>query len=68
MQNLFPQEGAKQLISFPQFANDGEWVNVNIIDTANKKIKWSFTGGPFGSNLKNSDYTTSGIKLFNCKI
>src|SRR5690606_28217526 len=33
------------------------------IDTADKNIKWSFTGGPFGSNLKSSDYTSKGIRI-----
>jgi type I restriction enzyme S subunit len=28
-----------------------------------KKIKWSFIGGPFGSNLKSSDYTDNGVRI-----
>lgn len=64
MQNLFPQEGETQpKYRFPEFANDGDWVEKTIIDTADKNIKWSFTGGPFGSNLKSSDYTSKGIRI-----
>ena len=32
-------------------------------EIADKKIKWSITGGPFGSNLKSSDYTKDGIRI-----
>lgn len=32
-------------------------------DFADKKIKWSITGGPFGSNLKASDYTSEGVRI-----
>ncbi|WP_291060655.1 MULTISPECIES: restriction endonuclease subunit S [unclassified Empedobacter] len=64
LQNLFPQEGATQpKYRFPEFENDGDWVEKTIIDTADKNIKWCFTGGPFGSNLKSSDYTSSGIRI-----
>lgn len=34
-----------------------------MIDVTSKKVKWSFVGGPFGSNLKASDYTDSGIRI-----
>jgi type I restriction enzyme, S subunit len=50
-------------LRFPEFVNDGEWELKPLIETADKNIKWSFTGGPFGSNLKASDYTTSGIRI-----
>lgn len=64
MQNLFPQEGEKvPKLRFKEFENDGEWVKKSLIDTADKKVKWSFTGGPFGSNLKASDYTSEGIRI-----
>ena len=36
---------------------------IKLVDTTNKKAKWSFTGGPFGSNLQSSDYTESGIRV-----
>ncbi len=64
LQNLFPQEGEKvPKYRFKEFEKDGEWVKKSLIDTADKKVKWSFTGGPFGSNLKASDYTSEGIRI-----
>lgn len=64
MQNLFPQEGEKvPKYRFKEFEKDGEWVEITLIDTADKKVKWSFTGGPFGSNLMASDYTESGVRI-----
>lgn len=64
MQNLFPQEGENvPKYRFKEFEKDGEWVKKSLIDTADKKVKWSFTGGPFGSNLKASDYTSEGIRI-----
>lgn len=50
-------------LRFPEFVNDGEWVGKPLIATADKNVKWSFTGGPFGSNLKASDYTESGFRI-----
>ncbi|MCK9638456.1 MAG: restriction endonuclease subunit S [Prolixibacteraceae bacterium] len=50
-------------LRFPEFVKDGEWVEKVLIDTADKKVKWSFTGGPFGSNLMASDYTANGIRI-----
>lgn len=64
MQNLFPQEGKKvPKYRFPEFQNDGDWVGRKIIETTDKKVKWSFIGGPFGSNLKASEYTKQGIRI-----
>lgn len=64
MQNLFPQDGEKvPKFRFKEFEKDGEWKEKKLIDTADKKVKWSFTGGPFGSNLKASDYTSTGIRI-----
>ena len=64
MQNLFPQEGEKvPKYRFKEFEKDGEWVEKTLNDTADKKIKWSFTGGPFGSNLMASDYTANGFRI-----
>ncbi len=42
---------------------DGEWDPVPLGDTADPKKRWSFTGGPFGSNLKSSSYTKAGIRI-----
>ncbi len=50
-------------LRFPEFQGKGEWEKKKLIDTADKKVKWSFIGGPFGSNLKSSDYIESGIRI-----
>jgi len=39
------------------------WREVPLIEVADKSTKYSFTGGPFGSNLKASDYTEKGIRI-----
>lgn len=50
-------------LRFPEFSNKESWKLSDLIKTADKKIKWSFTGGPFGSNLKAEDYTENGIRI-----
>lgn len=40
-----------------------DWEVKKLGDVADKKRKWTFTGGPFGSNLKSSDYTLQGIRI-----
>lgn len=39
------------------------WEVVPFDDFADKRIKWSITGGPFGSNLKSSDYVDEGVRI-----
>ena len=64
MQQLFPAEGETlPKLRFPEFRDAGDWEEKKLIDITDKKIKWSFIGGPFGSNLKSSDYTTQGIRV-----
>ena len=41
----------------------GEWIDVKLGDIADPLQGWSFTGGPFGSNLKSSDYTDEGVRI-----
>jgi type I restriction enzyme S subunit len=41
----------------------GEWEVKRLGDVADPNQKWSFTGGPFGSNLKSSDYTDDGVRI-----
>ena len=41
----------------------GEWEKVNFADIADKTVKWSIAGGPFGSNLKASDYCPEGVRI-----
>ena len=50
-------------LRFPEFRDDGDWIKISLVSTADKKVKWSFTGGPFGSNLKISDYTEGGLRI-----
>jgi type I restriction enzyme S subunit len=50
-------------LRFPEFWEAGEWEELKLIETVDKKIKWSFIGGPFGSNLKSSDYTPNGVRI-----
>jgi type I restriction enzyme S subunit len=50
--------GKKRLSGF-----SGEWEIVKFDDLADKNIKWSITGGPFGSNLKASDYVPDGVRI-----
>ena len=64
LQNLFPQEGETvPKLRFKEFENNGDWEEKRLIELANKNVKWSFTGGPFGSNLKASDYTENGVRI-----
>lgn len=41
----------------------GEWKYYELGDLADPRKKWSFTGGPFGSNLKSTDYTRDGVQI-----
>ncbi|MGE5631961.1 MAG: restriction endonuclease subunit S [Caulobacteraceae bacterium] len=40
-----------------------EWNICRVFDIRDKSDKYSFTGGPFGSNLKSCDYTEDGIRV-----
>ena len=40
-----------------------DWEILQFNDIADKHKKWSITGGPFGSNLKTTDYTNDGIQI-----
>lgn len=39
------------------------WQLVPIYELRNKADRYSFTGGPFGSDLKSEHYTTKGVRL-----
>ena len=60
MQKLFSQEIRFKADDGSEF---GEWEEKTLIDSVDTNIKWSFTGGPFGSNLKSEDYTELGIRI-----
>ncbi|CAM3474540.1 restriction endonuclease subunit S [Flavobacterium chungbukense] len=40
-----------------------EWVVKKFTDFASRHKKWSITGGPFGSDLKTSDYAENGVRI-----
>jgi len=50
--------GIRRLSGFKE-----EWENISFADLADKTIKWSITGGPFGSNLIASDYVAEGVRI-----
>lgn len=60
MQKLFSQQIRFKADDGGEF---GEWEEKTLIDSVDTNIKWSFTGGPFGSNLKSEDYTELGIRI-----
>lgn len=40
-----------------------DWDICLFSEVADRNKKWSITGGPFGSNLKSSDYTEEGVQI-----
>lgn len=50
-------------LRFKEYDNAKQWRVISLIDIVDKNVKWSFTGGPFGSNLKSSDYKNEGIRV-----
>jgi type I restriction enzyme S subunit len=48
-------------LRFQEFS--GDWEETILSKVTDSNIKWSLTGGPFGSNLKAEDYTESGIRI-----
>lgn len=40
-----------------------DWKAIPIYELRNKEDRYSFTGGPFGSDLKSEHYTSSGVKI-----
>ncbi len=48
-------------LRFSEFKN--KYKKIKFIDVADKNKRWSFTGGPFGSDLQSSDYTNKGIRI-----
>lgn len=62
MNNIKKKEVFPEL-RFLEFKDKAGWIESKLIDVTNKKIKWSFIGGPFGSNLKSSDYVEKGIRI-----
>jgi type I restriction enzyme, S subunit len=40
-----------------------QWISVKLSDIADRYQRFSFVGGPFGSSLKVSDYTATGVRI-----
>lgn len=40
-----------------------DWEEVTFADIADNEVKWSITGGPFGSDLKSEDFTETGVRI-----
>lgn len=40
-----------------------DWEVKKLGEVVDFTIKWSLTGGPFGSNLKSSDYCSQGVRI-----
>ena len=40
-----------------------DWKEIPFESIADTRVKWSITGGPFGSDLKSEHYTESGIQV-----
>ena len=62
LQKMFPKNGAKvPELRFAGFAED--WEERKLIDVKDNEDRYSYTGGPFGSDLKSSDYTEIGVRI-----
>ena len=62
LQKKFPKNGAKvPELRFAGFADD--WEERKLIDVKDNEDRYSYTGGPFGSDLKSSDYTEIGVRI-----
>ena len=48
-------------LRFKEFS--GEWESKRLIDICDKSDRYSFTGGPFGSDLKSEHYTEEGVQI-----
>ena len=62
LQKMFPKNGAK----VPELRFEGftdAWGQRKLIDVKDNEDRYSYTGGPFGSDLKSSDYTEIGVRI-----
>ncbi|MCT0078688.1 restriction endonuclease subunit S [Lactococcus lactis subsp. lactis] len=48
-------------LRFPGFTDN--WEERKLIDVKDNEDRYSYTGGPFGSDLKSSDYTEIGVRI-----
>lgn len=62
LQKMFPKaEEMQPEMRFEGFA--GDWKQYKLTDVKDTKDKYSYTGGPFGSDLKSTDYTKEGVRI-----
>lgn len=50
-------------LRFPEFRAAQSWRPYSLAGLADRRVRWSFAGGPFGSNLKASDYKSRGVRV-----
>ncbi|WP_413523368.1 restriction endonuclease subunit S [Lactococcus raffinolactis] len=56
----------KEKAQAPELRFDGftdDWEERKLIDVKDNEDRYSYTGGPFGSDLKSSDYTEIGVRI-----
>ncbi|TYS18486.1 restriction endonuclease subunit S [Rossellomorea vietnamensis] len=60
--DMFPQEGeVEPRRRFNGF--EGKWQEKSLKDFRDESDAYSYTGGPFGSDLKTDDYTKTGTRI-----
>ncbi len=45
-----------------------DWKEFSIGEIADPTDRYSFSGGPFGSNLKSKEYTEGGVRIIQLQI
>lgn len=70
MQNLFPQEGeTKPKYRFPEFENDGDWVEINILEISSMKARIGWQNLRTEEHLKQGEfYLVTGIDFKNNRV
>jgi len=64
LNELFHKGLNKSLFKKTKIGNiPSDWDVVPFGRITNKSVKYSFTGGPFGSDLKSEHYTKSGVRI-----
>ena len=62
LQKMFPKKDeVVPEIRFKGFTD--AWEQRKLVDVKDTEDKYSYTGGPFGSDLKSSDYTEKGVRI-----
>ncbi|MBZ6008980.1 restriction endonuclease subunit S [Leuconostoc gelidum subsp. aenigmaticum] len=62
LQKMFPKNGETiPEVRFAEFTD--AWEQRKLVDVKDSSDKYAYTGGPFGSDLKSSDYTGTGVRI-----